>query len=704
MMRDLIRPDEPKATLERYDIRELLGEGGSASVHRAVDRALGREVALKVLRDTYDPNLRQRFLREGQVIASLVHPNLVKVYDVGEDQGRLFLVMELVKGRPLRRTELKKDMESLAKVARAVQRAHEAGVIHRDLKPSNVLVTTEGEPKVVDFGLARRENSTSMTKSGSVMGTLVYMAPEQARGEGEISVRTDVYSLGAILYELLGGRPPHVAGTDAELLNRVLHQEPVALDASLPEELVTVCLHAMEKSPARRYATASEMAADLERWLRGEPVVATRPSAARKAGSYLVRRASVAVAVAAAIVIAVLLGQRWSADARERAGREAGQRTQERVRLHLEAGRSLVRDLDRLLMTSDWTQASRRALANRARAEFAIVLEAAPGDAEALLGTARAYKLDENLAQAAKYCTQSIAAAPEFVAARLERLLLNVERYEEFRHKANGDVSPATPEALAVRQEIVEDLAVIRAASHEKRELQFAEGMIAFADGDYAVAAPILREYAEAAVTDARGFLWSGHAWYHAHGHEEETIDALTRALKLRPRDAWALRLRGVCRQRMGEDKAAIPDFDAALEIEPDRAQTLEDRGHSRIHEGDFDGAIDDLTRALAVAPASWPGRNSAEVTLGHAYFRRGLIRQEGGKIDEAVRDYTDAVRCNDRFAEAYANRGSILLVRKEYDRSIADFERALEMGGTSWQYKSMIERRLEGARQAREK
>ncbi len=709
MMRDLMLPEAaPTGTLERYELRELLGEGGSASVHRAIDREIGREVAIKVLRDTYDPNLRARFLREGRLMASLGHPNLVKVYDVGDDHGRLFLVMELVKGRPLRRTDLARDIEALAKAARAIHKAHEAGVIHRDLKPSNILVTGEGEPKVVDFGLARHTNSTSMTRTGAVMGTLCYMAPEQARGEGEVTVRTDVYALGALLYEILGGRPPHVGGTDAELLNRVLNDEPPTLDDTAPEDLETICLHAMEKSPANRYATAAEFADDLERWQRGEPVAATRASAARKAGAFLVKRAAIAIAAAAVLIIGALVVTfvlpRWTAEQRARAQQDELRRRQELARQHLGEGRALLQQLDRLMMTADWTNDMRRALAEKARAEFNAALEALPEDPEALLELARTCRFEDDGEGAWRFLARAVKAAPTLVTARLERLLLGVERYEEFRHKSNGDVSPATPEALAVRDGILEDIGVIRSWSSEKKELRFAEGMLQFAHGDYEPAAKVMEEYAEAAVTDARAWQWAGHAWFHARRHQDDAIEALSKGLKLRPRDAWSLRMRGVLREECGESKEALADLNAALAVEPDRAQTLADRGHVRIHLEDVDGGIEDLTKALSVAATGWTGRAAAEQYLSRAYFKRGLEGQNAGKLDEAIQDYTEAVRFNNRFAEAYANRGLILHRRREFDRAIADFERALEVAPKQWSFRSMIERTLQQALAAREK
>src|SRR6185436_6904799 len=211
-------PDVP-----RYEPREKVGEGATAVVYRAWDRDLKRGVALKVLRDGAGMSelARTRFRREAQTAAGLDHPNLVKVYDAGEAAGQLYIVMEFVEGRSLEdlmregkatREELLRILE---KAARGVTAAHEKGVVHRDLKPANVLVTAAGEPKVGDFGLAHLVDSESqVTRAGTTLGTPLYMSPEQVEGKiAELSSRTDVYALGAMLFHVLAGRPPHTADT-----------------------------------------------------------------------------------------------------------------------------------------------------------------------------------------------------------------------------------------------------------------------------------------------------------------------------------------------------------------------------------------------------------------------------------------------------------------------------------------------------------
>ena len=206
-------------SIPRYEILERMGEGATSVVYRARDRELNRAVAVKVLRPTaaLSELARQRFQREAKAAAGLSHPHVVTLYDAGEAGGQFYLVMELVEGRPLNEAlregtlDRKASLRILEKVARGVAAAHDKGVIHRDLKPSNILIPPSGEPKVADFGLAHVVDSTAeLTRTGSSLGTPLYMSPEQVEGRSkEITPRTDVYSLGAILYEVLTGRPPH---------------------------------------------------------------------------------------------------------------------------------------------------------------------------------------------------------------------------------------------------------------------------------------------------------------------------------------------------------------------------------------------------------------------------------------------------------------------------------------------------------------
>jgi serine/threonine-protein kinase len=269
-----------------------LGRGSMGVVYRARQLSLNRLVALKVILAGAHATAeeRARFRREAAAVARLQHGHIVQVFEVGEHQGLPFFSLELcpgggldgkLNGTPLPPAEAAALVETLARAAHA---AHQKGVVHRDLKPANVLLAEDGTPKIADFGLARKLDEAGQTRTGAVLGTPSYMAPEQARGKGhEAGPAVDTYALGAVLYECLTGRPPFRAATTAETLLQVISDDPVPpsrLAPATPRDLETVCLKCLHKEPSRRYASALDLAEDLRRFLAGEPVRA-RPARLR---------------------------------------------------------------------------------------------------------------------------------------------------------------------------------------------------------------------------------------------------------------------------------------------------------------------------------------------------------------------------------------------------------------------------------------
>jgi len=292
---NLVLTDEPEPIPDEtlpgefgdFELLDEIARGGAGVVWRARQRSLGRTVALKLLRESWLPgeDAVRRFRLEAETSASLRHPNIVTVYEVGEQDGRPFLVMELIEGGSLA-ARLKagaipprEAATLLAKVARAVQHAHERGVLHRDLKPANILLDLQNEPRVVDFGLARCDHAENgITLTGLVVGTPGYMSPEQATGlSRDLTTASDTFSLGTVFYELLTGRPPFDGESSVRILRRVVEEEPErpsALVRGLDPDLEVICLHCLEKEPAHRYPSALALAEDLERWLRHEPILA----------------------------------------------------------------------------------------------------------------------------------------------------------------------------------------------------------------------------------------------------------------------------------------------------------------------------------------------------------------------------------------------------------------------------------------------
>ena len=305
-----------------YDILGVLGSGGMAIVYKARQLQLNRIVALKmILRGSHGDE--KRFRVEARAVARMQHPHIVQVYEIGDLDGEPFFSLEFcnggslnqkLKGMPLPPREAAALTEKLAD---ATHSAHERGILHRDLKPANVLlVGGEGTPvsqcvpKIADFGLAKKLDEDGSARTGTVMGTPSYMPPEQMRGETELKATVDVYSLGALLYELLVGRPPFRAATPQETMQQVLLEEPVPprrLQSKTPRDLETICLKCLQKSPSKRYATAKVLADDLHRFLAGEPIQARPVGRIEKAIKWVKRRPTV-TALAGFLALAVLAG------------------------------------------------------------------------------------------------------------------------------------------------------------------------------------------------------------------------------------------------------------------------------------------------------------------------------------------------------------------------------------------------------------
>jgi len=419
-------PAPVSAVFQRQKVRyfgdyELLGEvarGGMGVVYRARQVSLNRTVALKMVLagQLAGEAEARRFRLEAEAAANLDHPSIVPIYEVGEHEGQPYFTMRLIEGGSLaarlgewkltagdraakaqtarRQTRL---AALLAKVARAVHYAHQRGILHRDLKPGNILLDEQGGPYVTDFGLARKvDGDSSLTISGAIVGTPNYMAPEQAAGKSrELTTAADTYSLGAILYHLLTGRPPFQAESPMETLQRVVSEEPVrpsSIHGQADRDLETICLKCLEKEPGRRYDSAEALAEDLERWLRGEPIQARAVTDFERAIKWARRRPALAALAAVSVAgTAAFIGVLLVNEARLRREKEHASQQERIARRERDAARAATEKAERIVARLELQRAEDMLAADRTPAGLAYlgwVLRQQPasrGTAERLL-------------------------------------------------------------------------------------------------------------------------------------------------------------------------------------------------------------------------------------------------------------------------------------------------------------------------------
>jgi tRNA A-37 threonylcarbamoyl transferase component Bud32/tetratricopeptide (TPR) repeat protein len=553
--------DSPEATdagrptlpgLDRYEIRERLGEGTSSVVYRAWDRQVQRPVALKLLRETSQMSAlaRQRFHREAQVMAALTHSHVVTLYDAGEVSGELYLVMELVEGRSMREILDEKKLSHpelaalLGKAARGLAAAHEKGVVHRDLKPENILVTRDNSPKMADFGLAHfGEGEGRLTRTGTLLGTPQYMAPEQVRGTpGGITPRTDVYGLGAILYEAITGKPPFEGESVAEICMKVANEEPRRprrLNPAIRPELEAVCLKALERDPNRRYESAASLAQDLERFAAGEPVSARPPSFAYLAARWARRRRAFLVTTSLELVVLVVAVLAW------RESRVlAYQRAYHEGREHLALGSP-----------------------TEALEKFRIAADMSPGSAEANLMIGRCLVTLGRTAEAARMWDEVLrrhASHPEGLFERGKHRICAVARLRvpvaAGPNRGTNRTAPTEPEEAKEREERLAGEAELSGARGlDPVRRAFIEGALDLGAGRYEKAVKSLEEYASRNSWDGPALALTGIAHYYA-GVPVETERRLTQALAFEPRPAW-FKARGDALFLQGRGGEAARDY-----------------------------------------------------------------------------------------------------------------------------------------------
>ena len=673
-----------------YEVEAVLGRGGMGIVFRARHLRLNRLVALKMLlAGAYASQQEQtRFQREAEAVARLKHPNIVQVYDVGDSDGRPYFTMELLDGGSLEQTLLgapqpaRRVAAVVAALAEAVHVAHQGGIVHRDLKPANILRTTDGTLKIADFGLARwLEGQPELTFSGARIGTPCYMAPEQALGNASaIGPAVDIYALGALLYEMLTGRPPFRAETAADTERQVIAAEPVPptrLNPKVPRDLETICLTCLHKNPQRRYASAAALLEDIQRFQRCETIRARPPGFAERAVKWVRRHPTPAVTVCASLLLALLLmgGGFWLAlqNAHRRNGAVAD-----------------LNELASLQQRARWAEA--RAALGRAETWYQ---GGGPGDLRERIAVAR---LDLDL-------------VIRLDAIRLERVTRGELAF--YKRKANRDYlrtlesaglgtshdPPARVAALInaspVRGALVDAVCdwALCAGNEEQRNwlLEVARqtdtGSPGWRDRALDPAAwndvKALTELARTAPVTRESVSLLLALGERLRGVGGDAAMFLRRVQAAHPADFWANLIAGNALVHASPHEAAAY-YRAALASRPQAAVGYCAVGNAVRIEHYSDLATDYYRKAIELDPGY--------VT---AYNSLGDVLRDQGRLDEAIEYYRRAVQLDPEYVWAHLNLANALRTKGQFDEAHDQFLDAVLVDPENWPAQEAIRTHL---------
>ena len=718
-------------TIPGYDILERLGEGGMGVVYKARHFGLKRLVAVKMIRGGSQSRAdqRKRFRTEAEAVARLRHPNILQIYDIGEAAGLPFVALELLDGGGLddrlARTPQPANQAAqlMVTLARAVHVAHQSGIVHRDLKPTNVLYTSDGVPKITDFGLAKRiDTDEGHTESGQIMGSPHYMAPEQARGDSrDVGPAADVYALGAMLYEMLTGRPPFMGETPMETVRQVIDDDPVTpsrLVPRLPRDLETICLKCLNKDPAKRYESAEALADDLDRHLRGEPIRARR-TAIWERGAKWARRHPVAatlMALAATVVVGGFLG---TLEIQRRSNLAERQKIEESNALRVVGMRTILSVKEELAdhkltnIEGPLTTLKEKIKADTKLADLKLEVQALLDEFKARQAAELSRDRDqerhakfiglrnEALIHDAKFTGLDPSSNQEVTRSKAQAAL------ELYAAPGSGDswVQGPLPSSLSDRDraEIADGcytLLLVMAAAEPVPEAgmrrldQAARSRPPTRAYHLRRAACLDRSGNPAAATQERNradqlqptsafdhFLVGQEAY--ERGDSVGALRLFDKAIQRERDQFWAHALSALCWLKLKGPVQAKASLNTCLERETELAWLYILRGFasSAIPAPSppeaalvFENAQADYDRAREILDRK-PNDEMRYILL----VNQGVLRMQHGKLDQAATDLQAAIRLNDRLSQAYETLAIVYLKQDKSDEAVEQFGLAIE-------------------------
>ncbi len=725
--------DRPVDVIANYEILGVLGRGAVGVVYKARQMGLNRLVALKMLLAGSHAGQREliRFRTEAEAVARLRHPNIVQVYEVGEHDALPFFSLEFVEGgslhqkmggKPLPPREAAEMVEALA---RAMHYAHERNIIHRDLKPANILITSDGVPKITDFGLAKRleqNDESSKTRTGTLMGTPSYMSPEQAAGRTyDIGPLSDQYALGAILYELLTGRPPFLGATLLETIQQVRTQEPVRptlLQATTPHDLEVICLKCLQKEQSKRYANAKEMADDLRRFLNGEPIRARPVSLMERSWRWCRRNRRLAALYAAVSVLLFMLAMSGVLHGfRHLREQQAVTRVRDRAeeRMNLATTAIFVGDVrtaKALLQRSDPLLDSAFDLSEQ-RDRWSKLEESIDnyGEFKDLLDKALfAYlglksspeQTNQQREQGRDYCRQLLALYdaiehkqtpwPELNAE--QKKLFNDSVFDMFLVSAliEGDLAQkAGP--VQQRQAAQQGLDWLKRAEEILPEMRTMRTFYTHRGGFHKTLEHW--EQGDADVNKAESItpssaidhFWHGYAEHvrgegarsrgelaKAREHYRQEIVEYAALLQQHPDHFWGWLSWAIAKTQLGDLQDALIGFTKCIQLRPDFSWPYNNRATTHLRLKQYDQAIRDYTAALERDPNYFSARSDRAA----AYLKRDNVDQALQDCNQVLEHDPKVLEHDPSYAAAYLHRAECYLRRKQYEDALADCTQVL--------------------------